>query len=201
MKSAIPDHVGDPVSGQSSLNLPNFLTAIRLLLVPVFIYYLTVFTDSTRIQWIAGWFYLIASLTDLLDGYLARRNNQVTNWGKIADPIADKALTGSAFIGLSILNVVPWWITVVILAREIGVTVLRFYVIRRGVIPASRGGKAKTLTQNIAIVGYLWPLDGVINSAAQVTLYLALALTVVTGVDYVVKAQRLSPVANKSENA
>jgi CDP-diacylglycerol--glycerol-3-phosphate 3-phosphatidyltransferase len=131
-------------------------------------------------------------MTDVLDGYLARRNNQITNWGKIADPIADKALTGAAFIGLSILGVIPWWITGVILFREIAVTLLRFYVIRRGVIPASRGGKAKTLSQNVAIVFFLVPLPSALEFMPVSILYLALTLTLVTGIDYVLKAQKLS---------
>lgn len=194
MKSAVPDHVGDPVSGPSALNLPNVLTGFRLLLVPVFIYYLTVFTDSTLNQWIAGIFYFVAAMTDVLDGYLARKNNQITNWGKIADPIADKALTGAAFIGLSLLGVIAWWITIFILVREIAVTLLRFYVIKRGVIPASRGGKAKTLSQNVAIVFFLLPLSSQLEFLPITVLYLALALTVATGFDYVVKAQKLSRV-------
>jgi CDP-diacylglycerol--glycerol-3-phosphate 3-phosphatidyltransferase len=194
MKSAVPDHVGDPVSGPTVINLPNFLTGIRLLLVPVFIYYLTVFTESTTNQLIAGIFYFLAAMTDVLDGYLARKNNQITNWGKIADPIADKALTGAAFIGLSLLCVIAWWITFVILFREIAVTLLRFYVIKRGVIPASRGGKAKTLSQNVAIVFFLLPLSSQFEFLPITILYLALALTVATGIDYVLKAQKLSSV-------
>ncbi len=197
MKSAVPDHVGDPVSGPSALNLPNFLTGFRLLLVPIFIYYLTLFNDSAFNQWVAGIFYFVAAMTDVLDGYLARKNNQITNWGKIADPIADKALTGAAFIGLSILAVIPWWIAIVILVREIAVTLLRFYVIKRGVIPASRGGKAKTLSQNIAIVAFLLPLPNFLEFFPITVLYLALVLTVVTGIDYVVKAKQLS--ATKAE--
>lgn len=192
MKSAVPDHVGDPVSGPSALNLPNFLTGFRLLLVPIFIYYLTIFTDSEFNQWVAAIFYFVAAMTDVLDGYLARKNNQITNWGKIADPIADKALTGAAFIGLSILAVIPWWIAIVILVREVAVTILRFYVIRRGVIPASRGGKAKTLSQNIAIVAFLLPLPGILEFFPVTVLYLALILTLVTGLDYVIKAKQLS---------
>lgn len=192
MKSAVPDHVGDPVSGPSALNLPNFLTGFRLLLVPIFIYYLSIFNDSEFNQWVAGIFYFVAAMTDVLDGYLARKNNQITNWGKIADPIADKALTGAAFIGLSILSVIPWWIAIVILVREIAVTLLRFYVIKRGVIPASRGGKAKTLSQNIAIVAFLLPLPNLLEFFPITVLYLALVLTVVTGIDYVVKAKQLS---------
>lgn len=113
------------------MNLPNALTGFRLVLVPVFIYSLTRFESSTTNQWIAGSFYFFAAMTDVLDGYLARKHNQITNWGKIADPIADKALTGAAFIGLSILGVIPWWMTVVILSREFLVTLLRFIVIRK----------------------------------------------------------------------
>ncbi len=192
MKSAVPDHFGDPVSGPSALNLPNFLTGFRLLLVPVFVYYLTIFNESTFNQWIAGIFYFIAAMTDVLDGYLARKNNQITNWGKIADPIADKALTGAAFIGLSLLGIIPWWITVVILVREIAVTILRFYVIKRGVIPASRGGKAKTLTQNIAIVAFLLPLPSLLEFIPITVLVIALVLTVATGIDYAMKSQKIS---------
>lgn len=195
MKNPVPDHVGDPVSGPSSVNLPNVLTAFRLVLVPIFIYYLTIFSDSIFNQWIAALFYFVAAMTDVLDGYLARKNNQITNWGKIADPIADKALTGSAFIGLSLLSVIAWWITVVILIRELAVTVLRFYVIRRGVIPASRGGKAKTLSQNIAIVAFLLPLPAVLEFFPVTVLYFAIILTLATGFDYVRKAQVL--MANK----
>jgi CDP-diacylglycerol---glycerol-3-phosphate 3-phosphatidyltransferase len=174
------------------MNLPNALTGFRLVLVPVFIYSLTRFESSTTNQWIAGSFYFFAAMTDVLDGYLARKHNQITNWGKIADPIADKALTGAAFIGLSILGVIPWWMTVVILSREFLVTLLRFIVIRKGVIPASRGGKAKTLSQNIAIVAYLLPLPSALEFFPVTVMYLAVALTVVTGLDYVVKARALS---------
>jgi CDP-diacylglycerol--glycerol-3-phosphate 3-phosphatidyltransferase len=198
MKSAVPDHFGDPVSGPSAFNLPNVLTGFRLLLVPVFIYYLTVFNNSTLNQLIAGGFYFVAAMTDVLDGYLARKNNQITNWGKIADPIADKALTGSAFIGLSVLGIIPWWITFVILVREIAVTILRFYVIRRGVIPASRGGKAKTLTQNIAIVAFLLPLPVALGFLPITVLVIALVLTVVTGIDYVAKAKKLTSAKKES---
>lgn len=174
------------------MNLPNALTGFRLVLVPVFIYSLTRFESSTTNQWIAGSFYFFAAMTDVLDGYLARKHNQITNWGKIADPIADKALTGAAFIGLSILGVIPWWMTVVILSREFLVTLLRFIVIRKAVIPASRGGKAKTLSQNIAIVAYLLPLPSALEFFPVAVMYLAVALTVVTGLDYVVKARALT---------
>src|SRR5207302_399134 len=95
--------------------------------------------------------FTIAAVTDNIDGRLARKLGLVTDFGKIADPIADKALTGAALVGLSILGDLPWWVTVVIAVRELGITLLRFVVIRYGVIPASRGGKLKTLTQIVAI--------------------------------------------------
>jgi CDP-diacylglycerol--glycerol-3-phosphate 3-phosphatidyltransferase len=115
----------------------------------------------------------------------------VTDFGKIADPIADKALTGSALIGLSVLGELPWWITVVIAVREIGVTLLRFWVIRHGVIPASRGGKAKTLVQIFGIGFYLLPLPDWFDVVRWIVIGAAVVLTVVTGVDYVIRAIRL----------
>jgi CDP-diacylglycerol--glycerol-3-phosphate 3-phosphatidyltransferase len=133
----------------------------------------------------------VASVTDRVDGDLARRRGLVTEFGKLADPLADKALTGTALVGLSALGLLPWWVTLVILVREIGVTLLRFWVIRHGVIPASRGGKLKTLVQSVAIGLYLLPLSGVPASLAAWTMGLAVLLTVVTGVDYVVRALTL----------
>jgi CDP-diacylglycerol--glycerol-3-phosphate 3-phosphatidyltransferase len=188
----VPDHVGDPVQSPSAVNLPNALTLLRLLLVPLFAWLLLRDggDDATSRLWAAGVF-LVASLTDLVDGEIARRRNLVTSLGKIADPIADKALTGTALIGLSYLGELPWWVTVVILAREIGVTLLRFWVIRDGVIPASRGGKAKTVAQIVAILMYLLPLTGWLVTARAVVMAVAVVLTLVTGADYVVRALRL----------
>ncbi len=130
-------------------------------------------------------------MTDVVDGELARRQGLVTTFGKVADPIADKALVGTALVALSVLGDLPWWVTVVILAREIGVTLLRFWVIGHGMIPASRGGKAKTAAQMLAILLYLLPLSGWWVSARTGVLAVALVLTVVTGVDYVARANRL----------
>ena len=110
----------------------------------------------------------MAAFTDRLDGELARSRGLVTAFGTIADPIADKALTGSALIGLSVLGLVPWWVTLVIMGREIGVTLLRFAVLRHGIIPASRGGKAKTLVQTLAIGLYLLPLPELFGAATAV---------------------------------
>ena len=192
IRPAPPDHVGDPVESPSVLNVPNALTILRLCLVPVFAWLLLRDggDDQTSRVWAAVVF-LGASLTDLVDGEIARRQGQVTTFGKVADPIADKALTGTALVGLSYLGELPWWVTVVILIREIGVTLLRFWVIRRGVIPASRGGKAKTVAQMVAILMYLLPLTGWLVTAREVVMGVALLLTIGTGIDYVLRAQRL----------
>jgi CDP-diacylglycerol--glycerol-3-phosphate 3-phosphatidyltransferase len=135
--------------------------------------------------------FLIAALTDLVDGVWARHFGLVTNFGKIADPIADKALIGTALIALSIQGEISWWVTSIIIFREIAITVLRFWVIRHGVIPASRGGKVKTVSQIIAIVAFLIPLHGWVDAVAQLSLGIALALTITTGIDYVLKARIL----------
>ena len=135
--------------------------------------------------------FLIAALTDLVDGVWARRYGLVTNFGKIADPIADKALIGTALIALSIQGEIAWWVTGVIIFREIAITLLRFWVIKQGVIPASRGGKVKTVSQIIAIVAFLIPLNGWVDAVAQMSLGVALALTITTGIDYVLKARVL----------
>ena len=192
MTPAPPDHVGDPVVEGSAWNLPNALTVLRLALVPVFGWLLLREggdNDASRVMSAAV--FLVASLTDLADGEIARRQGLVTNFGKIADPIADKALTGMALVGLSILGHLPWWVTVVILAREVGVTLLRFWVIRHGVIPAGRGGKLKTLLQNIAIIGYLLPLTGALATACWWLMLVAVVVTVLTGLDYVAQALRM----------
>ena len=174
------------------LNVANVLTVSRLLLVPVFL--AALFTDGGhQVGWrlVATAVFTIASITDHVDGNLARSRGLVTDFGKIADPIADKALTGAALFGLSALGDLPWWVTIVIAVREIGVTGLRFWVIRRGVIPASWGGKAKTLVQVIAIGLYLLPLPAGFAAARWAVMALAIALTVLTGADYVVRAVRL----------
>lgn len=196
IKPPPPDHVGDPVQAPSRLNLPNTLTVARLALVPVFAWLLLRDggDDPASRIWSAVVF-LALSFTDLVDGEIARRRGQVTSFGKIADPIADKALTGTALVGLSYLGELPWWVTLVILAREIGVTILRFWVIRHGVIPASRGGKVKTAFQMAAIVGYLLPVPDWLVPVRIALMAIALILTIATGVDYVVRALRLRAAA------
>ena len=135
--------------------------------------------------------FVIAAVTDQLDGRIARKYGLVTDFGKIADPIADKALIGAALIGLSILGVLSWWVTAIIIVREVGVTLLRFWVLRHGVIPASRGGKLKTLLQAVAIGLYLIPLPDPWQWAAHIVMAAAVVVTVVTGVEYVYQALAL----------
>lgn len=192
----------DPASPPPLLNIANVLTGVRLLLVPVFLAALLV-DDGLSVQWrlVAFGVFALAAFTDRLDGDLARRRMLITAFGTIADPIADKALTGSALVGLSALGLVPWWLTVVIMVREIGITVLRFVVLRHGIIPASRGGKAKTFVQTLAIGLYLLPLSELLGAVVVVdavrwtVLAVALVLTMVTGLDYVMRAARLRAAA------
>jgi len=173
-------------------NIANGLTILRFVLVPVFLV-LLLHNDGHDDLWrVAAWAgFAVASVTDRVDGQIARRRGLVTDFGKIADPIADKALIGAALVGLSTLAELAWWITVVVLVREVGVTLLRFFVIRHGVMPASRGGKLKTLMQAVAIGLLVLPLGGWLHDGALVVMYIAVAVTMVTGVDYVQRALRL----------
>lgn len=186
-----PDPVSDPPSTSRLANVPNALTALRLVLVIPFGWLLFAGGDSEAARTAAAIIFVIASITDYLDGALARKYDLVTSFGKIADPIADKALTGVALIGLSYLHDLPWWVTIVILFREIAVTGLRFWVIRHGVIAASHGGKAKTATLILAILLYLLPVTGFLADLRVWVMGLALILSVVTGVDYLVRAVML----------
>lgn len=193
------DPAAAPVAHTASTwNLPNALTVLRILLVPLFLWLLLSESgDSTALRWWALVVFAVASLTDWLDGDLARRRQLVTDFGKVADPIADKALIGSALIGLSVLGDLPWWVTVVILARELGVTLLRFWVIRHGVIQASRGGKLKTVLQAIGLLLLIAPLGGVGHTIGLWIMYAAVAVTLATGLDYVLRALRLRSAAGR----
>jgi CDP-diacylglycerol--glycerol-3-phosphate 3-phosphatidyltransferase len=172
-------------------NLANFLTLLRLVLVPIFLLALFAGDGHQTPSRIAAFvIFAVAVITDRLDGALARNYGMVTEFGTLADPIADKALIGAALIGLSMLGDLPWWVTVLILVREVGITVLRFAVLHRGVIPASRGGKLKTLVQAAAIGLFVLPLSGSWLVAASVVMAAAVVLTVVTGADYVASAVR-----------
>ncbi|SCF38320.1 CDP-diacylglycerol--glycerol-3-phosphate 3-phosphatidyltransferase [Micromonospora purpureochromogenes] len=174
------------------LNAANALTALRLVLVPVFAGSVIV-SGTTHAGWqmAACLIFAVASATDLVDGWIARRFKLVTSVGKVADPIADKALTGAALVLLSWYDRLPWWVTAVILVREWGVTALRFWVIRRGVIAASRGGKIKTALQILAITWYLWPMPADLAAVGPWIMAAAVVVTVVTGFDYVAQALRL----------
>jgi CDP-diacylglycerol---glycerol-3-phosphate 3-phosphatidyltransferase len=173
-------------------NIANALTLVRLVLVPVFLVALfhgDGHDDGWRVLACAA--FAVASVTDRVDGEIARRRGLVTDVGKIADPIADKTLIGAALIGLSLLDELAWWVTVVVLVREVGVTLLRFFVIRHGVMPASRGGKVKTMLQTVGIGLLVLPLGGVLQALALLLMYAAVVVTVVTGLDYVQRAVRL----------
>ena len=182
----------DPVVPRARVaNIANVLTGVRIVLVPVFLVLLLV-GDGHETFWRIAAFvvFAVAVITDRFDGALARSYGMVTEFGTLADPIADKALIGAALIGLSLVGDLPWWVTAVIMVREIGITVLRLAVLRRGVIPASRGGKLKTLVQAVAIGLFVLPLSGAWLSGAWVVMCAAVVLTVLTGVDYVVSAIR-----------
>jgi CDP-diacylglycerol---glycerol-3-phosphate 3-phosphatidyltransferase len=177
-------HIEPVVPRASVANIANVLTGVRLVLVPVFLVLLFVGDGHETFWRIAAFIvFAVAVITDRFDGALARSYGMVTEFGTMADPIADKALIGAALIGLSMLGDLPWWVTVVI-------TVLRFSVLRHGVIPASRGGKLKTLVQAVAIGLFVLPLSGPWLSAAWVVMWAAVVLTVLTGVDYVISAVR-----------
>ncbi|WP_432111596.1 CDP-diacylglycerol--glycerol-3-phosphate 3-phosphatidyltransferase [Streptomyces sp. YPW6] len=182
--------LGTAAVNQASLwNIANILTMVRLLLVPGFV--LLLFHNGgydpawRSFAWAA---FAIAMITDLFDGHLARTYNLVTDFGKIADPIADKAIMGAALVSLSVLGDLPWWITGVIIARELGITLMRFWVIRHAVIPASRGGKLKTLAQGTAVGMYVLALTGPLATLRFWVMMVAVVLTVVTGLDYVRQA-------------
>ena len=180
----------------SAGNIANIVTVIRILLAPVFIWLLL--DDGGRdgyIRYIAAVLFVLAITTDSVDGLLARQRNLVTDLGKLIDPIADKVLTGGALVGLSILGEIPWWITAVILVREIGITVFRFIALRDRVIAASWLGKLKTVMQAVAISFALFPLwqylGSWVNGVNAVLIVLAVALTVVSGIEYLWQAWRL----------
>ena len=187
------------------LNIANVLTVLRLLLVPVFIWLSLLPGDRARLAAVVV--FVVAAFTDRLDGQLARSWGLVTSFGKIADPIADKALTLSAFVLLSINQRLWWWVTILIVVRELGITVMRFFMLRRAVMAASRGGKLKTTLQMVGLVGLLTPWSmlllpagpaAFLTKAAYVIVAAALIVTVVTGLDYVREAMRLSRQSGRS---
>jgi CDP-diacylglycerol--glycerol-3-phosphate 3-phosphatidyltransferase len=184
----------------SPWNIANYLTVLRLLLVPVFVV-LLLGQDGQDATWRYGaaGVFLLAAWTDRIDGQIARSRGLVTSFGKLVDPIADKALVGSAFLGLSLLDELPWWVTLLVLGRELGVTLLRFVVIRHGIMPASRGGKLKTMLQATALVWYVLPLSGWLAAVGVAVMVLAVVVTVVTGLDYVARALHLRRTSERAQ--
>ncbi|GAB3624860.1 CDP-diacylglycerol--glycerol-3-phosphate 3-phosphatidyltransferase [Mariniluteicoccus endophyticus] len=181
----------------SQINGPNILTGLRILAVPLFGWMLLSHPQDPTWRNATTVVFVVAILTDLVDGWWARRFGLVTDFGKIADPIADKALTGMAFIGLSIIGELSWWVTGIILVREWGITLMRFLLLRRGIVlAASRGGKLKTVTQAVALGLFLLPLvpyawgqpfhtDQIPEIVSWLVMAVAAIVTVVTGIDYV----------------
>jgi CDP-diacylglycerol--glycerol-3-phosphate 3-phosphatidyltransferase len=186
-----------PAPAVPVVNLPNALTLGRLLVVPFVALLLLLGGGSDGSLLLAALLFVAACLTDVVDGRLARSRGQVTDFGIMADPIADKALVGAAMVGLSLLGLLPWWATVVVLGREVAVTAMRSGLARHGMIPASRGGKLKALSQNLAVTLYLLPVDGLVADLRLPALLLAVAATVVTGVDYARQGRRLHASATR----
>jgi len=186
----------------SNFNIANVLTTLRIVMVPFFGWALLQDGGNDPLwRWVAFAIFAVAMITDKIDGDLARKHDLITDFGKIADPIADKAITGMAFIGLSIVGDIWWWVTIVVLLREWGVTLLRLSVLKQVVIPAARSGKIKTVLQAVALSGLIWPLPhgdahggafdfwpGLVGEAlfylAQVMLAAAVAMTMWSGYEF-----------------
>ncbi|RJN33016.1 CDP-diacylglycerol--glycerol-3-phosphate 3-phosphatidyltransferase [Nesterenkonia natronophila] len=189
------------------LNIANVLTMVRIVLVPVLIILLVVDAEPSGagvlqplesgdgiLRWAAAGVFAVAMATDVIDGDLARKRNLITDFGKIADPIADKLLIGAALVMLSLLGELPWWVTALILIRELGITALRLMMLRTQVMPASRGGKLKTLLQTAGLQLMLLPLAVIAGWLAEVSFWImmaALVVTVITGIDYLLQAMRI----------
>ena len=179
----------------SNANIANIITVVRILLAPLFIWMLLADNGELGpLRYAAAALFVIAIVTDSLDGHLARSRNLVTDLGKILDPIADKVLVGAALVALSLLGELWWWVTIVILVREFGITVFRFIALRDRVIAADWSGKIKTVVQAVAVSLLLFPfwvqLGEWYHVVGWVLIGLALALTVYSGIDFLVKAGR-----------
>jgi CDP-diacylglycerol--glycerol-3-phosphate 3-phosphatidyltransferase len=179
----------------SNWNIPNVLTGIRILLVPVYGYALLQHGgDSVAWRFTATAVFAFAMVTDKIDGDIARSRGLITNFGKIADPIADKAMTGMAFVALSIVGDIWWWVTILVLLREWSVTLLRLSILKRVVVAAAQSGKVKTTLQAVALTGLSLPLrqvDGSLHDAGvvlfyafQATLAVAVAMTLWSGYEF-----------------
>lgn len=161
---------------------PNQITIARIVALPIAIW--TLFQDGTLWNCISWIFFFAIAMSDVLDGRLARSSGQITPLGEFLDPIADKLMIASVMIPLSIQNRFPWWACVAILFREIGITLFRGAVLRSGVIPANRGGKAKTLLQNLGAGWFILPLPTWLDWFKYGWLYVAVAMTYLTGYWY-----------------
>lgn len=180
-------------STPSNWNVPNVLTSLRIIVIPLFAWFVLQSDGHiTRWLWWAFGTFVALMITDKLDGDIARAKNLVTNFGKIADPIADKALMITALVTLNIIGLVPWWITIVIVVRELGITLWRFFELKKGkVVPASKGGKIKTTLQAFAVALYLMPLPDAVQPIQFFVMLCAVVVTVVTGVQYLIDAKKL----------
>jgi CDP-diacylglycerol---glycerol-3-phosphate 3-phosphatidyltransferase len=187
--------VSDEVGTSGNWNLPNVLTGIRILIVPFYgVALLHDGGDSVLWRTVAALLFFVAMVTDKIDGDIARSRGLVTNFGKIADPIADKAMTGMAFIGLSIVGDIWWWVTIIVLLREWSVTLLRLSILKRVVVAAAYSGKVKTVLQAVALTGLSLPLRQVggpldqiglvLFYAFEVTLAGAVAMTMWSGYEF-----------------
>lgn len=186
--------VNTPEHKPSNFNVPNVLTSLRIIVIPLFAW-LVISGDGQHASWM--WWslgvFVALMITDKLDGDIARAKNLVTDFGKIADPIADKALMITALVCLNIVGLVGWWITAIIVIRELGITFWRMSELRKGnVVPASKGGKIKTTLQSLAVALYLIPLSGVFSVVQLLVMLAAVVVTVITGVQYLIDARRLN---------
>lgn len=175
--------------------LPNIITIVRILCAPIFLWMLLADGGADgALRWWAAVLFIVAIATDGVDGWLARKYEIVTDLGKLLDPIADKVLTGFAFIGLSILLELPWWVTVLVLLREIGITVYRFMVVSDHVLAAAWMGKLKTVAQSVALSLALLPLWTFLGEwifwVNGVAMTIAVVLTVASGIDYIISEMR-----------
>ena len=180
----------------SNWNAPNIITGARIVATPFFIWMLLAdHGEMGPLRWAAAVFFVAAIATDAWDGHLARSRGLITDLGKLLDPIADKFLTGGALVGLSILGELPWWVTIVVLVREVGITVHRLFEARSVVVAAAWMGKLKTVAQSVAIALALFPFATVLGDwviwVNIVTMTIAVALTIASGVDYVVNFARM----------
>ena len=185
----------------SNINVPNALTLLRAVAVPVFGWMLLAHAHEGGWRTATTIVFMVAILTDFVDGKIARKYNLVTNFGKIGDSIADKALTGMAFIGLSILGELPWWMTIIILLREWGITVMRMKMLKYEVMAANKGGNLKTAMQSLAITLFclgLWRTPTFVDVFAWAVMIIAFLLTVVTGLVYIRDAIQIR---NRAKNA